>query len=150
MLVIHKFIKSVIHGVAFLPLSITLFLTIVTLVLTLSPGLQTLNDVVGTHGFFEVKEADTVRAILSSLLTGMISLTVFGFSMMMVVVNQASSNFSPKVVETLSLKRSNQVILGIYLGTIVCTLIVMMQVDTAEAAGGIPQVALLVNMLLAI
>lgn len=150
MLLIHKFIKSVIHGVAFVPLLITLLATILALMLTLSPGLQDLNGVMSTGGYFEVKKPETARAILSSLLTGMVSLTVFGFSMMMVVVNQASSNYSPKVVETLTLKRSNQYILGIYLGTIVFTLVVMMHIDSTEVSGGIPQVALLVNMLLSV
>lgn len=150
MLIIQKFIKSIIHGVAFVPLLITSLLTILALLLTLSPGLAALNNLVGTGGYFEVKTPETARAILSSILAGMVSLTVFGFSMMMVVVNQASSNYSPKVVETLSLKRSNQYILGIYLGTIMFTLVVMMHIDSSEVSKGIPKLALLINMIFAV
>src|SRR5690606_10862955 len=86
--------------------------------------------------------------ILASILTGIISLTVFSFSMMMVVVNQASSNYSPKVVETLMNQSSDKAILGFYLGTIGFTIITLIHVDTEQLPGNIPQVSLLTNIIL--
>lgn len=133
---------------AFIPLLITVSLTLTALLLTILPELLSTDRVGG--GYFEVNTTATARAILAAILAGEISITVFGFSMMMVVVNQASSNYSPKVVETLSAQRSNQYILGIYLGTIVFTLITLMHIDSVKFSGGIPQAGLLVNMLLSI
>lgn len=147
---ILKVYKSIVHGVAFLPLLVTLLLTILALVLTLSPALQSLPASSDFGEYFEVQEPETARAILSALLTGSISIMVFSFSMMMVVVNQAASNYSPKVVQTLTSNRSNQYIFGVYVGTIVFTLVIMMHIDSKNVSGGIPQLGLLVNMLLLI
>lgn len=94
-----------------------------------------------------MKTPETARTILASLLAAVVSITVFGFSMMMVVVNQAASNYSPKVVETLSAQRSNQYVLGIYLGRVVFTLVMMMHIDNKPSSPGIPQAGLLLNML---
>jgi uncharacterized membrane protein len=147
---ILKIYKSIVHGVAFLPLLVTLLLTVLALVLTLSPGLQSLPASFDFGGYFEVQEPATARSILSALLAGSISIMVFSFSMMMVVVNQAASNYSPKVVQTLTSNRSNQYIFGVYLGTIIFTLLIMMHIDNKNISGGIPQLGLLVNMLLSI
>jgi uncharacterized membrane protein len=147
---ILKVYKSIVHGVAFLPLLVTFVLTILALVLTLSPGLQSLPASYDFGGYFQVHEPGTARSILSALLTGSISIMVFSFSMMMVVVNQAASNYSPKVVQTLTSNRSNQYIFGVYVGTIIFTLVIMMHIDSKKIAGGIPQIGLLVNMLLLI
>lgn len=150
MLKLVKLYKAIIHGVGFIPLLITLVLAITALLLTLSPSLQSLNLITSENGYFEVKTLETARTIVGSLLAAVISITVFGFSMMMVVVNQASSNYSPKVVETLSSQRSNQYILGVYLGAIVFTLVVMMHIDSNASLEKIPQAALLLNMLLVV
>ena len=123
---------------------------LLALFLTLSPLVSSINSFVYSGGYFEVRTSETARAVLTSILGGIISLTVFGFSMMMVVVNQAASNYSPKVVDTLISQRSNQYILGVNLGTIVFALIVMMHIDNRKADGGIPELAILVAVMFAI
>lgn len=138
------------QGVAFVPLVVMLVLAVLGLFLTLSPVVSDLSRFVYSGGYFEVRTSETARAVLTSIVGGMISLTVFGFSMMIVVVNQAASNYSPKVVETLSHQRSNQFILGVNLGTIVFALIVMMHVDNKKADGGIPELAIFAAMILTI
>ena len=138
------------HGVALIPLLVMTGLIILALFLTLSPVAQRFDSYEFNSGYFEVRTADTANAVLTGLLTGLISITVFGFSMMIVVVNQAASNYSPKVVQTLSSEKSNQYILGFDLGTIIFTLIVMMHIDNQKVDGGVPQVAILINMILAI
>jgi uncharacterized membrane protein len=145
-----KFYKSIIHGVGLVPLLLTILLTSIALAFVLLPSLQPLNSNTIAAEYFEVRTPETARTILASLLAAVISITVFGFSMMMLVVNQAASNYSPKVVETLSSQRSNQYILGIYLGTVVFTLIIMMYIDSTPSSPGIPQIGLLFNMLLVI
>lgn len=142
--------KSILRGIGFIPLLITVVLICAALFLTLAPPVQSSNSFVYWGGYFEVRTSETARAVLTSIFTGIISITVFGFSMMIVVINQAASNYSPKVVETLSGQRSNQYILGMNLGTIIFTLIVTMHIDNKKADGGIPELAILVNMILAI
>ena len=137
--------KSIIHGVAFLPLLITAVLTAAGLILT---GQS--EEGSGLPENMRVNTVETARVLLGSILTGVISLTVFSFSMMMVVVNQASSNYSPKVVETFINERFNKVILGIYLGTIVFTIVVLMHLDGQQGSEAMPHLAILVNIVLGI
>ncbi|AHL76117.1 hypothetical protein CH92_13835 [Stutzerimonas stutzeri] len=70
-------------------------------------------------------DADNSREILGTLITGAISLTVFSFSMVMVVLNGAASRLSPRVLPGLVSDTRNQVILGIYLGSIVYFLLMI-------------------------
>lgn len=142
--------KSIIGGVAFIPLIVMVLFTMLALFLTLSPIVSSINSFVYAGGYFEIRTSETALAVLTSILTGMISLTVFGFSMMIVVVNQAAANYSPKVVETLMSKRSNQYILGVNLGTIVFALIVLMHVDNRKVEGGVPELAILATVVLTI
>src|SRR5690606_9805425 len=45
-----------------------------------------------------VDNGDTALAILSAIITGLISMMVFSFSMVMLLLNQASSNYSPRLL----------------------------------------------------
>ncbi|MBZ9557649.1 MULTISPECIES: DUF2254 domain-containing protein [Modicisalibacter] len=72
------------------------------------------------------KEPETARALLSTLIAGMISMMVFSFSMVMTVLSQAGGNFSHKLVFGLITERHHQRVLGHYLGTILFILILLM------------------------
>ena len=146
---VHKLYKKVLGGVAFIPLTITIvFVAIALLITYIEEGATSV--LIQLPDYFKTSTPETARTILASILTGIISLTVFSFSMMMVVVNQASSNYSPKVVETLMNQSSNKTILGVYLGTIGFTIITLMHVDTEQLPGNTPQISLLTNIILSI
>lgn len=144
-----KLYKKIVNGVAVIPLTITVAFVAVALIITFYEE-QATSALIQFPDYFKTKKPETARVILSSILTGIISLTVFSFSMMMVVVNQASSNYSPKVVETLFNQSSNKIILGIYLGTIAFTIITLMHIDTDRLPGNVPQISLLANIILSI
>ncbi|MFN3405659.1 MAG: DUF2254 domain-containing protein [Cytophagaceae bacterium] len=143
-----EFYKKVIHSISFVPAVISIILTVISF------SLLTLQSILkeGSSGQFVeyllVKNAETARVILGTTLTGTIALTVFGFSMMMLVVNQSSSNYSPKVVDTLINNRSNQFILGVYVGTIIFTIITLMQIDSEKVSNGVPGISLIINTIL--
>ncbi|MDO1501578.1 DUF2254 domain-containing protein [Winogradskyella maritima] len=61
-----------------------------------------------------INNADTARVILTTFIAGLISIMVFSFSMVMILLNQASSNYSPRVLPGLISNRRHQYILGIY------------------------------------
>ena len=65
-----------------------------------------------------VNSGDTALTILSACITGLISMMVFSFSMVMVLLNQASNNYSPRLLPGLISDKNHQIILGIYLATI--------------------------------
>ena len=84
--------RAVLSSIAFYPAIISLgFLVLAILALTLeSNGLtQYLLD---NAPFLVINNADTARTILSTFIAGLLSLTVFSFSMVMLILNQASSN----------------------------------------------------------
>ena len=81
---------------------------------------------------FIIDSSDTARTILSYLTGGLISLMVFSFSMVMVLLNQASSNYSPRVLPGLISNKNHQYVLGIYLGTIIYNVFITIAIKASE------------------
>jgi len=79
-----------------------------------------------------INNADTAKTLLSFLTGGIISIMVFSFSMVMVLLNQASSNFSPRVLPGLISKRNHQYVLGMYLATILYNTFTLVGIDPLE------------------
>ncbi|MCP9339568.1 DUF2254 domain-containing protein [Stutzerimonas xanthomarina] len=91
-------------------------------------------------------DADNSREILGTLITGIISLTVFSFSMVMVVLNGAAARLSPRVLPGLISDTRNQVILGVYLGSIVYYLLMIGALNKNDPAS-VPALGLLLALL---
>ncbi len=131
----NKFIAlyhAIISSIAFYPSLIATGLFLLAL------GLLWLEDSTGLGvqvvyenlPFLISRDAGTVRVLLSTLIGGVISLTVFSFSMVMIVLNQASSNFSPRLLPGLISDKRNQVVLGMYIGTIIFNLIILINLPS--------------------
>lgn len=65
-----------------------------------------------------VNNTETARSLLTTFIAGLISIMVFSFSLVMILLNQASSNFSPRLLPGLISNKRHQVILGIYNSTL--------------------------------
>lgn len=65
-----------------------------------------------------VNNTETARSLLTTFIGGLISIMVFSFSLVMILLNQASSNFSPRLLPGLISNRRHQIILGIYNATL--------------------------------
>ena len=72
-----------------------------------------------------ISDYETSRSILTTLVGGILSLTVFSFSMVMVVLNQASTNYSPRLLPSLIANKKHQIILGFYIGTLLYCIFVL-------------------------
>ncbi|PKV75471.1 DUF2254 domain-containing protein [Pontibacter ramchanderi] len=96
--------------------------------------------------FFIITHGETANMILSSIATGIFSLIVFGFTMVMLVLNQASANFSPRVIPGLITSKSNQKVLGLFLGTLIYTLVVMVNVRSEHYDTDLPGLAVFMAM----
>ncbi|WP_181870048.1 DUF2254 domain-containing protein [Halomonas sp. DQ26W] len=88
-----------------------------------------------TFEFLHFTDTETRRTLLATLLTGMVSLMVFSFSMVMSVLSQAGGNFSHKMVFGLVTKRHHQWVLGHYLGTILYVLMLLMMPGSDDSPG---------------
>ncbi|QCR22202.1 DUF2254 domain-containing protein [Pontibacter sp. SGAir0037] len=96
--------------------------------------------------FLIITSGETAHTILNSIATGIISLIVFSFTMVMLVLNQAGSNFSPRVIPGLISHQSNQKILGIYLGTLIYSLIIMVNIRSESYYEELPGIAVFLSM----
>ncbi|MDQ6812863.1 MAG: DUF2254 domain-containing protein [Bacteroidota bacterium] len=85
-----------------------------------------------------LKDATTARSIISSITAGIITLTVFSFSMVMIVLNQTASQLSNRILDKLIGSRFQQVILGIYVGTIVYALFLLSTIRDVDSGIQIP------------
>lgn len=76
-----------------------------------------------------INSTDTALNILTTFIAGLISIMVFSFSMVMVLLNQASSNFSPRVLPGLISNKRHQKILGIYNATLLYCIFTLVQIE---------------------
>ncbi len=88
--------------------------------------------------WLHLKDASTARSIISAIAAGVISLTVFSFSMVMIVLNQAASQLSNRVLDKLIGNRFQQITLGVYIGTIVYALFLLSTIRDINSGIYIP------------
>lgn len=80
---------------------------------------------------------DSARSLLSTISTSMLSLTALVFSITIVVLQLASSQFSPRALPTFLRDRQNQVTLGVFLATYVYALLTLREVRDSDAPTGV-------------
>ncbi|PWH87211.1 DUF2254 domain-containing protein [Brumimicrobium oceani] len=146
---ITKFFKKqyqyIIQSIAFYPVLISLaFLAVAVLSIEIESH-DFIDKIKKDIPYIFIEDFETARAILSTIIGGIISLTVFSFSMVMVVLNQASSNFSPRLLPSLISNKKHQVILGFYIGTLLYCIILI----TALGAYGVESDSLGLSTMLA-
>ena len=73
------------------------------------------------------------EVVLSTLITGIISFITLSFAMVMVVLSNVSTTFSPKLILGLVTEKTHQVVLGNYIGSIVYCLIVLLMMSNSES-----------------
>lgn len=98
--------------------------------------------------FLLIDNADTARSLLSSLLTGLISLVTFTFAMVMIVLTQVTSSFSPRLLPDLLNERGSQLVLGTIIGTICFIIVVLSNVQTMSSGPEVPVLSVVLSMLL--
>ena len=94
-----------------------------------------------------VDNGDTAMTILSALISGLISVVVFSFSMVMLLLSQASSNYSPRLLPGLISDKRHQVILGIYLATILYNIFILFSIQPTGDKYQIPGFSVLIGIL---
>lgn len=96
---------------------------------------------------FVINDIDTARTILSTFIGGLISIMVFSFSMVMILLNQASNNFSPRLLPGLISNRRHQIVLGIYLATIIYCVLILILVEPNSKTYQLPGFSVLLSIL---
>lgn len=94
-----------------------------------------------------VNNGDTAHVILSACITGLISMMVFSFSMVMVLLNQASTNYSPRLLPGLISDRKHQIILGIYLSSILYCIFILFYIQPTGNEYEVPGFSVLLGII---
>ena len=124
--IVKKAYQRALRSIAFYQVIISLGLLFFALLTLSLENVGIITEVKKSTSYLFIEDTDTARTILSTLIVVILSLTVFSFTMVMVVLSQASSNFSPRLLPGLVSNKKHQLILGWYIGTLLyCTMILI-------------------------
>ncbi|HBF20200.1 MAG TPA: hypothetical protein DDW81_08880 [Cryomorphaceae bacterium] len=130
----NRYLQAV-NSIAFYPFIISTLFIGLSLIIIISGTRSTDEWLQEVLPIFKESEAETARELLSVLIGGMFTLTVFSFSMVMVVLSQAANNYSPKVLDGLLKDKRPQFILGFYVGGLLfCLPLLLNLTDSREDA----------------
>ena len=96
--------------------------------------------------------ASAARALLSAIASSLITVVSLAFSITIVAIQQAATQFSPRVIRNFMRDRGNQVVFGTYIATFVYALLILRQVREANVGGGefVPALSTTTALLLAL
>lgn len=97
-----------------------------------------------------VADGDTALTVLSACLGGLISLMVFSFSMVMLLLSQASSNYSPRLLPGLISDKRHQIILGLFLSSILYIIFTLFSIEPNEEKYMLPGLSVFLGILFTI
>lgn len=93
---------------------------------------------------------ESARAILSAIAGSMITVAGVTFSMTMLTLQLASSQFGPRMLRNFMRDRGNQIVLGTFLSTFVYCLLVLASVRGSGNFSFVPLIAVTFGMILAV
>ena len=114
------------------------------------------SDWIQSVGFIRAIQVDGARAILTTLATATLGVAGVAFSVTIVAVSFATSNYGPRLIGNFMSDRTNQVVLGIFVATFVYCITVLSTVhaqpEPAQAAQDafVPQLSVLFALVLAL
>lgn len=130
--------SKIVNSIAFIPVLIAISFLGLAIFMIYFDHSDTGKQIKENFGWLSLKDATTARSIIQAIVTGIISLAVFSFSMVMIVLNQAASNLSNRVLDKLIGNTFQQLILGIYLGTIVYGLALLTTIRDIDSGIYVP------------
>lgn len=145
---IKKLYFTIFSSIAFYPSIISLAMVLLAFLLLYMDAKGVSYSITEHIQLLITNNPDTARTLLGTLASSMLSLMVFSFTMVMVVLTMASNNYTPRVLPELINNRNHQLVLGIYLGTIGYILIVLINVGTGNYDFNVPTLSVLFSIIL--
>lgn len=142
--------SKIINSIAFYPAIIAIGFLVLSVFMLRFDFSETGKQIKSSLSWLSLKDASTARSILSTIGGGIISLTVFSFSMVMIVLNQAASQMSNRMLESMIANRFQQFILGVYIGTIVYALFLLSNIRDINSGIYIPALSIYLLLLLTV
>ena len=100
-------------------------------------------------GWYQLVKPEGAHEVLSTVAGSMITVAGVVFSITIVAIAYASSQFGPRVLTNFMADRGNKVTLGTFIATFTYCLIVLRTIKGGEEGSFVPQMAVLVGLLLA-
>jgi len=141
-----SFFNVIESKIAFYPTVLAVCGFIFALVMTYLENLGISKYLVEQAPSLVVNNGDTAKTILSSFISGLISVVVFSFSMVMLLLSQASNNYSPRLLPGLISDKKHQIILGIYLFTILYCIFILFTIQPTGNKYQVPGFAVLIGI----
>ncbi|MGY6588878.1 MAG: DUF2254 domain-containing protein [Wenzhouxiangella sp.] len=95
-------------------------------------------------------DADGVRSILSTIAGAMMTIAGVVFSLTMITLTMASSQFGPRLIRNFMKSRGNQIVLGTFIATFIYCLLVLLMVHNSDEAPFVPGLAVSFAVLVAV
>ncbi|WP_256013702.1 DUF2254 domain-containing protein [Desertivirga xinjiangensis] len=133
--------KQTIASIAFIPALIAIFFLLLSFFMVQFDFSEFGKAIKSNAYWLTLKDASTARSIISAIVSGIISLTVFSFSMVMILLNQAASQMSNRVIDKLIGNRFQQTVLGFYIGTIVYALFLLSTIREINSGIYVPAIS---------
>lgn len=130
--------NKILNSIAFYPAIIVMAFLVLS-ILSITFDFSEMGMQIKSHlQRFSLRDASTARSIISSITAGIFTLTVFSFSMVMIVLNQTASQLSNRILDRLIGSRFQQMVLGIYVGTIIYSLFLLSTIRDIDKGIQIP------------
>jgi uncharacterized membrane protein len=101
-------------------------------------------------GWYQQSKPEGARAVLSAIAGSMITVAGVVFSITIVAISYAASQYGPRILTNFMSDRGNQVTLGTFIATFVYSVVVLRTIQGGEQSSFVPQLALFGAMLLAL
>jgi uncharacterized membrane protein len=95
----------------------------------------------GEHWWLYSGEASTARELLSSLLSGLMTMTSLVVSVTFVILTLAANQLGPRLISIFMGDRQIQSVLGLFIGTILYVILIMRVLDDTLGSDGVPHLA---------
>ncbi|AMM50284.1 hypothetical protein TH61_02555 [Rufibacter sp. DG15C] len=147
---VRRYYTQVVTSIAFYPAVIALVFLIISYTMLHIDFSESGRALKSRWDFLTLKDASTARTIAATIAGGILSLTVFSFSMVMILLNQAASNMSNRVLDSMIGNRFQQWVLGFYIGTIVYALFLLSTIRDIDSGVLVPALSVYLLILLTV
>ena len=142
--------NRIVNSIAFYPAFISFLFLILSVLLIEFDFSDTGKHLKTQLTWLSLQDASTARNIIGVIAAGILSLTVFSFSMVMIVLNQAASQMSNRVLNKLIGNRFQQIVLGTYIGTIVFALFLLSTIRDIDSGIYVPAISTYILIIMSV
>lgn len=102
------------------------------------------------HWFIYSGQREGARAVLSTIASSMVTIAGVTFSITLVALTMASSQFGPRLLRNFISDKGNQFVIGTFISTFIYSLIVLLTIRGTEDEEFLPKISVIFAFLLAV